>query len=153
MDLLAVAVLVLLVLDLVNAGAFLAFATMVSPAFRDTRDQRAAADLMRDMNALAPRSIFMVSFVGAPLTAVVAGVLLVTGGGAASAPWIIGAIVPSLLAFVVSAVGNIPWNERLARARDDGTTWAEFSPAWARANTLRCALSVVAGASAGVALL
>lgn len=147
------AMLIVLGLNFVNAGAFLAFSTMVSPALRDSAHPRAAAELMRDINVRAPRSIFMVSFIGAPLAAVVAGVLLVTTGGTASAPWVIGAIASTLLAFVVSVTANIPWNVRLARERDQDPTWSDFSQAWSRANTLRCFLSLVGGAAALAALV
>lgn len=147
------AVLIVLGLNFINAGTFLAFFTMVSPALRDSAHPRAAAELMRDINVRAPRSIFMVSFIGAPLAAVVAGVLLAMTGGTAIAPWIIGAIASTLLAFVVSVAVNIPWNERLARQRDQDATWSAFSRAWSRANTLRCFLSLAGGTAALAALV
>jgi uncharacterized membrane protein len=148
-----IAVLVVLVLNLVNAGAFLAFTTMVSPALRHTADPRVAADLMRDINVRAPRSIFMVSFIGAPLAALVAAVLLATTGETASAAWIVGAVASTLLAFAVSVTVNIPWNDRLARERDRDDTWTAFSRVWPRANALRCLLSVLGGAAAVMSLV
>ncbi|GAB2609038.1 DUF1772 domain-containing protein [Pseudactinotalea suaedae] len=148
-----IAVVVVLALDFVNTGAFLAFTTMVSPALRDAAEPRAAADLMRDINLRAPRSLFMVPFIGAPLAAVFAGVLLVTSGGAEAAPWMIAAIAATLLAFVVSVAVNIPWNDRLARERDRGATWSAFTRTWSRANTLRCVLSFLGAVAATVALV
>lgn len=151
MTALTVTMLVLAALSFVNAGAFLAFTTMVTPALATARDGRAAADVMRDMNVRAPRSIFMVSFLGAPLAAVVAGVLLVLTGFAGQVWWTAGAIVTTLIAFVVSVAVNIPWNERLLREHGDAT-WSAFSRAWGPANTARCVLSLAAGAAALAAI-
>jgi uncharacterized membrane protein len=149
---LTVTMVVLAALSFVNAGAFLAFTTMVTPALATTHDTRAAADVMRDMNVRAPRSIFMVSFLGAPLAAIVAGVLLVITGFAGPAWWTIGSIAATLVAFVVSVAVNIPWNERLVRDHGDAT-WGAFSRAWAPANTARCLLSIAAGAAALAAVM
>jgi len=148
-----IAVLLVLALNFVNAGAFLAFTTMVSPALRDAAESRAAADLMRDINLRAPRSLFMVPFIGAPLAAVIAGVLLATSRGAESAPWVIAAIAATLLAFAVSVGVNIPWNDRLARERDREATWSAFTRTWPRANTVRCVLSFLGAVAATVALV
>ncbi|WP_109211645.1 MULTISPECIES: anthrone oxygenase family protein [Microbacterium] len=153
MTVLAITMLVLGVFSFVNTGVFLAFTTMVTPALAGARDPGAASDVMRDMNVRAPRSIFMVSFLGAPLAAVVAGVLLVMTGGGAAAGWAIAAIAATLAAFIVSVAVNIPWNERLLRESGHGVTWTDFSRIWGRANTVRSALSLLAGASALVAIL
>ncbi|WP_309104069.1 anthrone oxygenase family protein [Microbacterium sp.] len=154
MTALVTTVLILQALSFINGGVFLAFTTMVIPALRGARDPHAAATVMRDVNVRAPRSIFMVPFLGAPVAAIVAGILLVTGGAAtAAAPWVIGAIAASLLAFVVSVTVNIPWNDRLERERGQETIWTEFSRVWARANAVRCALSIAAGAAAAVSLI
>ena len=149
---LTVTMVVLAALSFVNAGAFLAFTTMVTPALATAHDARAAADVMRDMNVRAPRSIFMVSFLGAPLAAIVAGVLLVITGFAGPAWWMIAAVAATLVAFVVSVAVNIPWNERLVRDHGDAT-WGAFSRAWAPANTARCLFSIAAGAAALAAVM
>ena len=149
-------VVILQAFNFINGGVFLAFTAMVTPALRDARDPRTAAAVMRDINVRAPRSIFMVSFLGAPLAAIIAGVLLATGGvTTAATPWIIGAIATSLLAFVISVTVNIPWNNRLEHESDrmPGATWTAFSRVWARANALRCVLSIAAGAAAAVSLI
>lgn len=148
MTLLTTTMLVLGALSFANAGVFLAFTTMVTPALAGSRDPGAASDIMRDMNVRAPRSIFMVSFLGAPLLAVVGAVLLVVHGGAEDLLWALSAIAATLAAFVVSVAVNIPWNERLLRERGPGGTWADFSRVWGRANVARAVLSLAAGAAA-----
>lgn len=138
----------LALLNAVNAGVFLAFTSLVSRALRDAPGQSGVGVMLR-INERAPRSVFMVFFLGAPLAAVAVGVL----GIAAKTlnPVTGGAVAATLAAFVVSVGWNIPWNNRLDR--DRGASWGAYSRDWPRANAVRGLLSLVAAALAQVAAL
>ena len=145
-----IAALLVALLNAINAGVFLAFTTMVSRSLRETPGD-AGASIMRRINDLAPRSVFLLFFLGAPVVAG-ATLLLAITRGALSAP-IVGAVASTVAAFVVSVIWNIPWNNRLERASGNSTVWALFCRAWPRANTARALLSLLAAGLAAGAML
>lgn len=156
MTALTVVLSILALFNAVNAGVFLAFSTMVSPALRDTGPSHTSAAVMRHMTVLAPRTIFMVPFLGAPLAAFVGGVVVFITGALASPFLSWSGVIAGILtvtAFVVSLAVNIPWNERLVRHPGDEDMWMEFSRVWPRGNTARCVLSVLAAITATFALV
>lgn len=148
------------------AGLFFAFVCAISPAYRRLDDGEFVRGF-RAINSVILRPMFLVVFVGAPLTAVaaaVAGTLRIGvepgDPGIASDPagtallWI--GAADSVVSFLITAAVNVPLNQGLDRAPIDTfgqqqSARVTFETRWNRANlarTLTSTLSVLALASA-----
>ncbi|MDF5757120.1 anthrone oxygenase family protein [Spongiactinospora sp. TRM90649] len=139
-------------------GVFYAFSVSVMRGLDDI-DAREAARAMRSVNRRILNPLFLSTFVGTPIVAVVTGVLLLGLGRTDPAvAFFVAAGIYAAGAFLPTVAINVPMNEALARAEVPGEAeaaaalWAGYSPRWTRWNTLRavaCALSLLA---AGVGL-
>jgi uncharacterized membrane protein len=155
----AVVATVALVLTGAVFGVFFAFSTSVLPGL-DAIRPGPAVSAMTSMNRAILNPLFLASFVGPPLVAAAAGVLLLardaTGAAvlflAAAGVYVLGAIVPT-------AAVNVPLNNALAAAPEpaDETAatrvWSAFSPRWTRYNHWRVVGSLIALALEGLGLL
>ncbi|WEG10276.1 DUF1772 domain-containing protein [Microbacterium horticulturae] len=133
-------------LTMVNAGIYLAFSTFVLPALR-TLPAGDAVRAMQRINEKAPRSAFMVPFIGSALgaAAVIVAAFVIRAEGFW---WLIGGAVAALVAFFLTAAVNVPLNNTLAAATDANAKagWARFDRPWAASNHLRAAISIVSSA-------
>jgi uncharacterized membrane protein len=143
----AIALALVAVANLINAGAFLAFSVMVMPTLQAVSAE-VATQTMRELNRRAPRPVFMLTFLGAPLIAVILVVAMAVAGVLTF--WVAAATALTVAAFVVSAVGNIPLNDRLQRVDIE---WDRFSSGWNQANHARLVLSCLGGLVAIAGLL
>lgn len=132
----------------VVAGVFFAFSSFVMGAFaRLPAAQGVAA--MQSINVVVLNRSFLGLFVGtAVVSAVVAG-LAVLGWGSASAPWYAAGALSYLAGtFVVTGMGNVPLNDRLAavsaEAAEAVAVWEHYLVRWTRLNTLRTIAAVAA---------
>lgn len=127
------------------AGVLYAFSAFVIAGLRSTPPEQAGA-AMRGINVHAQRAplmLLMLASLGLPIAAAVVG----GNESAAGAPWAItGAVTAVLGILVITAVGNVPLNERLARASDLGDMWRRFVGPWMRWNHTRTALAGIASA-------
>jgi len=129
-------------LTMINAGIYVAFSTFVLPALR-TLPASDAVRTMQRINDKAPRSAFMVPFIGSALggAAVIVAALVVRPEGIW---WSIGGAVAALAAFILTASVNVPLNNALAAS--DATApeaWRRFDRPWAASNHLRGLISIV----------
>ncbi|MDP3232948.1 MAG: DUF1772 domain-containing protein [Myxococcales bacterium] len=145
-----------LVLTAASHGTFFAFSTFVLPAL----GRLAPADAVRTMQAInltVPGSMFLPTFLGAPLA-------MMTAAGfqrqaqahtASSQPLLclVLAIVVYLLGVVaVTGLGNVPLNERLAVEAVSEAGWVSYSSAWSLLNHFRTLASGIAVAALAMAL-
>jgi uncharacterized membrane protein len=122
-------------------GVFFAFSAFVMPALDRVAPERASAS-MTSINDLAPRAPLMLPFLG---TAALCGWLAVVAfrsWGSASATWLaVGCALYLLGPFLLTAVGNVPLNDTLARvhphAVDAAKQWHDYYDSWVPLNHLR----------------
>ncbi|GAB7193427.1 hypothetical protein NUM3379_41370 [Kineococcus sp. NUM-3379] len=139
-------VLLLLVLVAVGAGlvggVFFAFSGFVLRALVRAPGQVGAV-AMREVNVAAVRPPLMLLLFGTALAEAALLVLAVLGRGVPLAG-VVGAVLYLVGAVVVTVVGNVPLNERLARAGGEelAGVWRGYAARWSAWNhvrTLACA--------------
>ena len=107
------------------AGLYFAFAAAVMPGLRGL-DDAAFVDAMRRINVAIVNPVFLLVFVGAPVLAVAAAVLLRT-------PLSYAAAALGVLTLLITVVVNVPLNDKLAA----GGTRADFESVWVFFNAVR----------------
>lgn len=129
------------------AGLFFSFAVAISPGLRQLEDQQYVRTFRAVNNAIL-NPAFLLVFFAAPLTACGAVLTSLASGNHTALPWTAIGAGGSVVTFVVTAVVNVPLNNRLARA----TTTVEemtaarraFEPRWSKWNTVRALTSTTA---------
>ncbi|MDN4480217.1 anthrone oxygenase family protein [Demequina muriae] len=133
-------------------GVLYAFSAFVIAGLRRLPPEQAGA-AMRGINIdaqRAPLMLLMVASLGLPIAAAIVG----GNQGSEGAPWAIaGAVVAAVGILGITAAGNVPLNERLARASDIGAAWQRFVGPWLLWNHARTALAAIASALFVVALI
>jgi uncharacterized membrane protein len=139
-------------------GIFAAFSLSVMPGL-DVIDPREAVRAMRGINVKILNRLFLVTFSGAPVAAVITGgLLLALGHPQAAVAFFLSGVVYFLGALLTTMVVNVPMNNALEAATVPGeeqeaaALWAGYSPRWTRWNNLRAAASAVALLLAGLGL-
>ncbi|MER6298892.1 anthrone oxygenase family protein [Kitasatospora sp. NPDC001539] len=132
-----------------SAGLFYAYACSVMPGLAVVGD-RAFIDTMQRINTAILNGWFMLSFLGAPVLIVAAGVLQWRAGSRTALAWLAAAAVLSLAVLVITGVVNVPLNDRLAAAgapdalTDPAAVRAAFEDVWVRWNVVRAVASTAA---------
>ncbi|BEL03973.1 DUF1772 domain-containing protein [Actinoplanes sichuanensis] len=127
------------------AGVFFAFSAFVMSGLRRLPDQAGAA-AMRSLNVTAQRPPLMIALFGVTALCVVVIVRAVATWPGPGAGWsLTGAALTIIGAFGVTAVVNVPLNNRLDA---DTIPWSQYLAAWDPANHARTILCL-----AGCALL
>lgn len=124
-------------------GVFLVFSVSIMPAFARLEKTHGIA-VMQAINVTILRSPFMIVFIGT----VPACVLQVVLEPADVAGWI-GAALYIVGSFGVTAVGNVPLNNRLDRTdlTDPENFWAVYAQRWTLLNHIRTVASIGAAAA------
>lgn len=135
------------------AGVFLAFSGFVMRAL-GALPAATGASAMQAVNVAAVRPPLMTALFGTAALDVAAAVAVLTDGpGGPAAPLVVAGAAVYLAGVVgVTAVANVPLNDRLAAAVPGTATgdavWAGYTRRWTRWNTVR----TVAGTAAAAAL-
>lgn len=111
------------------AGLYLAFAVAVMPALRSLSDEVFVATMSR-INEVIVNPAFVLVFLGAPVTA---GALLLIDQD----PLLIAAAISAVVALLVTVLGNVPLNDRLAA----GGSRREFEAPWVAWHAVRTVAS------------
>jgi uncharacterized membrane protein len=137
-------------------GVLFAFSTFVMGGLRRLPAADGAAAMVAiNKDALRPPlMLLLAASVLVPAAAAVVGLV----GGTPGAGWALaGAVVSALGILGVTAVGNVPLNERLdaaaERPADLAAVWAEFLPRWLAWNHVRTVAGAAATALLAVALV
>lgn len=139
------------------AGVFLAFSNFVMKALAQLPAEQGVAAMQR-INIVVLNPLFVAVFVGTALLAGIGGAGAFFPWGAGRAPLLLAAGLSYLIAcFGVTAVCNVPRNERLARLSPESTEAREYWPVYVREwlfwNHVRTVAAAVAAVSATVALV
>jgi uncharacterized membrane protein len=148
-----------LVLTATVSGVFFTFSNSIMPGLDAVRPEQAIT-AMTSINRKILNPLFLTTFVGPPVAALLAGILIMIAGGSVGGLLYIGAAVIYVTGCIApTAAVNVPLNNGLdtgqipADADEAGRTWTDYSTRWTRWNHWRAAGSVVAVALSGVALL
>ncbi|HEV7646533.1 MAG TPA: anthrone oxygenase family protein [Actinophytocola sp.] len=148
-----------LVLTAAVSGVFFAFSNSVVPGLDAIRPEQAIT-AMTSINRTILNPLFLATFVGPPIAAVLAGVLIMVAGGTGGGLlFLAAAVVYALACIAPTAAVNVPLNNALdtgtipTDADEVGRTWTGYSARWTRWNHWRAAGSLVAVALSGVGLL
>ena len=138
-------------------GVFFAFSSFVMKALgRLPSSQGIAA--MQSINVVVINRSFLGVFMGTMILSLMAAGLAVMDWGSAAAPWFLAGALSYLFGtFLVTAVGNVPLNDRLA-ALEAGSceavaVWRRYLARWTGLNTLRTVSAAFASLAFTVALV
>ncbi|GIH90823.1 DUF1772 domain-containing protein [Planobispora siamensis] len=141
------------------AGLFYAFSVSVMLGLAET-DDRTFVDVMQRINRRILNGWFALSFGGAPVLTLLAGVLQLLGeGGRPAFVWTAAGFVLYGVTFVITAAINVPLNNALnaagdpAALADPAAVRAAFEARWVRWNLVRTLSSTAALACLAWALV
>jgi uncharacterized membrane protein len=140
------------------AGFFYAYSVSVMPGLDDA-DDRTLIDAMQQINEAVENPVFFLSFLGAPVLALAALVVVRRSGSRREIRWIVAALVLYGVAFLVTVAFNIPLNDELAEAGDPeriadaGRVRDDFYGPWVAWNIVRTVACTAALGCLGYALL
>ncbi|WP_049575708.1 anthrone oxygenase family protein [Nonomuraea sp. SBT364] len=138
--------LVTLVLHGALAGLFYAFSMSVMPALNAVEPAQAEV-VMRSINKKILNPWLYIAFIGAPIAALVAGLL---ADGPAAVWFFAAAGVNFVGSFLVTGAINVPMNN----AVDAGTLpWKDYAPRWIVWNTVRAVASFAGLVLVGIGLV
>ncbi|MFD2472313.1 anthrone oxygenase family protein [Amycolatopsis silviterrae] len=121
------------------AGLFYAYAVSVMPGLAHA-DDHTFVTAMREINVAILNGWFLLSFLGAPLLAVV---LCFISRAREGLPWLIAGAVLLVAMLVITGAVNVPMNDALAaQGADLAALRARFEQPWVLWNTVRTVASV-----------
>lgn len=129
-----------------SAGLFYAFSCSVMLGLNQA-DDRTFVVAMQRINVAILNPWFMLSFLGAMVFTILAGILRIAGeGGGGVLPWIIAAAVLYVVVLGVTGGINVPLNNQLLAAGDTdfAAARAVFESTWNRWNLVRAIASSAA---------
>lgn len=124
-------------------GVLLAFSAFVMTGLR-ALPPAAGAEAMRAINRAALRPPLLLLLLAALLLDVAAAVLAVAGDAPGAGSAVAGAALYVVGGIGVTAVGNVPLNERLARTADPAGEWVGSALRWVAWNHVRTLACTVA---------
>lgn len=130
------------------AGVFWAFSTFVMASLAAVPGPEGLR-LMREVNVQVMRSSFLAVFLAAaPLSAALGAWGIAAFGAPGAGAALAGALAYLAGCFAVTMLGNVPLNNRLARATPDTAeaVWRDYRRRWTRWNHVRTLASLVAAA-------
>ncbi|WP_454044275.1 anthrone oxygenase family protein [Cellulosimicrobium sp. Marseille-Q8652] len=133
-------------------GVLYAFSAFVMAGLRRL-DPGEGAAAMRSINVTAVRPPLMLLLAASVLLPAGAAVVGLVGGEAGAGWALAGAVVALVGVLGITAVGNVPLNDRLDAATDPAAEWSTFVPRWLAWNHARTAAGALATALLAVALV
>ncbi|HSH49241.1 MAG TPA: anthrone oxygenase family protein [Halomonas sp.] len=129
-------------------GVFFAFSSFIMKALARLPSAEGVA-AMQSINVVVLNRSFLGAFMGTAALSLLVAVLAIIGWGTPSAPYAFAGGLSYLGAtFVVTLLGNVPLNNRLAAVSvtdsDATAVWEHYLKRWTRLNTLRTAGSMAA---------
>ena len=121
------------------AGLYYGFTCAVMPGLAGV-DDRTFVTVMNKINDAILNTVFMLSFLGAPLLSLLAPLVLRRGSRRGALRWVVVALVANAVGFALTVAVNVPLNDALA----GGGSRAAFEHSWVIWNAVRAAVSTVA---------
>ena len=129
-------------------GVFFAFSSFVMKALGDLPSAGGIA-AMQSINVVVINRSFIGTFLGTTVLSVLVVVLVASNGSGASALLFAGGAIAYFAGtFLVTMLGNVPLNNRLAATSADdpqaAATWAHYLDTWTKWNTVRTIAAMLA---------
>ena len=129
-------------------GVFFAFSSVVMKALSRVPAHEGIA-AMQSINVVVMNPSFLGTFIGTALVSVLIAVFAIAAWGNSAAPWLLaGALFYVVGTFLVTGLGNVPLNNRLAAVSvadsDAARVWEHYLDRWTRLNTIRTGAAVAA---------
>lgn len=143
----ATAVLALLGSALI-AGVFFAFSSFVMKALSRVPSSEGIS-AMQSINVVVINPTFLGAFMGTAVLASLVAALAIKGWGTPAAPFfLVGALLYLVGTFLVTGIGNVPLNNRLAAVSslEPGaiSVWENYLKRWTFLNTVRTIAAILA---------
>jgi uncharacterized membrane protein len=142
------AVILALLGSAVIAGVFFAFSSFIMRALGKLPSPDGIA-AMQSINVVVINPAFLGTFMGTAVLSLLVAALAIKGWGTPSAPFfLVGALLYLVGTFLVTGLGNVPLNERLAAvsAADSEAVavWVLYLDRWTSLNTIRTVAATAA---------
>jgi len=147
-EVLAMAAMAALLGSALVAGVFFAFSSFVMGALARLPAAEGIA-AMQSINVVVLNRSFLGTFVGTAIVSLLVAGLAVAGWGNPGAPWFLAGALSYLVGtFLVTGLGNVPLNDRLAAVSAADATavplWEHYLERWTHLNTLRTVAAAAA---------
>ena len=139
------------------AGVFFAFSNFIMGALGRLQHEQGMA-AMQSINIVVLNPWFLGLFAGTAIVSLLAAGLAVAAWGLTAASWfVLGALLYCLGTFVLTGVGNVPLNNRLAAMSvadaDAVALWQHYLARWTHLNTIRTIAALVGALAFTLGLL
>ncbi len=129
-------------------GVFFAFSSFIMTALARVSPRQGIA-AMQSINVVVLNPSFLGAFIGTAALSLLVAALAMIAWGTPSAPWYLaGALLYVTGTFLVTGLGNVPLNNRLAdvdsKAPGSVATWKRYLERWTLLNTIRTAAALAA---------
>ena len=130
------------------AGVFFAFSSFIMKALARVPSHEGIA-AMKSINVVVLNRSFLGVFIGTTAISLLVAVLAIMTWGAPSAPYFLAGVLLYVVGtFLVTGLGNVPLNDRLAAVAETDPTavavWEHYLDRWTRLNTIRTVAAAAA---------
>jgi len=130
------------------AGVFFAFSSFIMKALARLPSSEGMA-AMQSINVAVINPVFLGAFMGTAIVFLIVVVLAIMSWESASAAYyLVGAVLYIVGTFMVTGLGNVPLNNKLASTEITDSTanaiWQHYLKRWTQLNTLRTVCSLAA---------
>jgi uncharacterized membrane protein len=130
------------------AGVFFAFSSFIMKALARLSSSEGMA-AMQSINVVVINPVFLGVFMGTAIVSLIVAVLAILSWESTSAAYyLVGAVLYIVGTFMVTGLGNVPLNNKLASTEVTDLTanaiWQHYLKRWTQLNTLRTVCSLAA---------
>ena len=151
-----IAVILALLGSALIGGVFFAFSSFIMKALARVPSSEGIA-AMQSINVVVLNPTFLGTFMGTAAISLAVAVMAANDWGSASAFLLAGSVLYIAGTFLVTALGNVPLNDRLAAASatdpEAAELWQHYLDRWTKLNTVRTVAAALAALSFTVGLI
>lgn len=138
-------------------GVFFAFSSFIMKALARLPSVQGMA-AMQSINLVVLNPLFLGTFMGTAVISLLVAVLVVTVWETHSTPWLVtGALLYLVGTFLLTGLGNVPLNNRLAAVQADDPAaievWEHYLDRWTRLNSVRTVAAICAALMFSIGLI
>jgi uncharacterized membrane protein len=152
-----IAIVIALLGSALIGGIFFAFSSFVMKALARVPSAEGIA-AMQSINVVVLNPSFLGAFMGTAVISLLVAVLAVIGWETPSAPWlVVGALLYLVGTFLLTGLGNVPLNDRLASVQADDPAaikiWEQYLDRWTLLNSVRTVAAMCAALMFAIGLI
>ena len=152
-----IAIVIALLGSALIGGIFFAFSSFVMKALARVPSAESIA-AMQSINLVVLNPSFLGAFMGTAVISLLVAVLAVVGWETPSSPWlVVGALLYLVGTFLLTGLGNVPLNNRLASVQADDPAamkvWEHYLDRWTLLNSVRTVAAMCAALMFAVGLI